>query len=83
MLLLLFHLGDERYIIDSIKVIEIIPQVQLRKRYKAPKYVAGVFNYRSKIVPALDLCYLIGDYPCRHCLSAVATLEIEQMIKEM
>ena len=69
MLLLLFHLGDERYAIDSTKVVEIIPQVLLRKLYQAPKYVAGVFNYRSKIVPAIDLCYLIGEYPSRHCLS--------------
>ena len=69
MLLLLFHLGDERYAIDGTKVVEIIPQVLLRKLYQAPKYVAGVFNYRSKIVPAIDLCYLIGEYPCRHCLS--------------
>ena len=69
MLLLLFHLGDERYAIDGTKVVEIIPQVLLRKLYQAPKYVAGVFNYRSKIVPGIDLCYLIGEYPCRHCLS--------------
>ena len=69
MLLLLFHLGDERYAIDSQQIVEIIPQLALRKLYQAPKYVAGVFNYRSKIVPAIDLCYLIGDYPCRHCLS--------------
>lgn len=69
MLLLLFHLGDERYAIDGTKVVEIIPQVLLRKLYQAPKYVAGVFNYRSKIVSAIDLCYLIGEYPCRHCLS--------------
>ena len=69
MLLLLFHLGDERYAIDGTKVVEIIPQVLLRKLYQAPKYVAGVFNYRSKFVPAIDLCYLIGEYPCRHCLS--------------
>ena len=69
MLLLLFHLGDERYAIDSKQIVEIIPQLSLRKLYQAPKYVAGVFNYRSRIVPAIDLCYLIGDYPCRHCLS--------------
>ncbi|MDJ0508189.1 MAG: chemotaxis protein CheW [Crocosphaera sp.] len=69
MLLLIFHLGDERYAIDSKQIVEIIPQLDLRKLYQAPKYVAGVFNYRSKIVPAIDLCYLIGDYPCRHCLS--------------
>ncbi len=69
MLLLLFHLGDERYAIDSKQIVEIIPQLSLRKLYQAPKYVAGVFNYRGKIVPAIDLCYLIGDYPCRHCLS--------------
>ncbi|MEA5535717.1 chemotaxis protein CheW [Crocosphaera sp. XPORK-15E] len=69
MLLLLFHLGDEKYAIDSKQVAEIIPQVLLRKLYQAPKYVAGVFNYRGKIVPAIDLCHLIGGYPCRHCLS--------------
>lgn len=69
MLLLLFHLGDEQYAIDSQQVVEIIPQILLRKLYQAPKYVAGVFNYRGKIVPALDLCYLIGGYPCRQRLS--------------
>ncbi|ACK65495.1 CheW protein [Rippkaea orientalis PCC 8801] len=69
MLLLLFHIGDEKYAIDSTQVVEIIPQVPFRAVYQAPKHVAGVFNYRGKIVPAIDLCCLISGRPCRNCLS--------------
>jgi chemotaxis-related protein WspB len=68
-LLLLFHLGDEKYAIDCKQVVEIIPQVLLKKLYQAPEYVAGVFNYRGRIVPAIDLCFIIRGDCCRRCLS--------------
>lgn len=69
MLLLLFHLSNDLYAIDSAQVVEIIPLVILRKLYHAPEYVAGLFNYRGKIVPVIDLCHLIQGYPCHLCLS--------------
>lgn len=69
MLLLLFHVGENLYAIDTEKVIEIIPMVLLRKIEPAPDYLAGVFNYRGSIVPVVDLCRLIRGEPCQVCYS--------------
>jgi chemotaxis-related protein WspB len=70
MLLLLFYLGNERYAVDGVQVVEIIPQVNLRKIFGASDYVAGIFNYRGMIVPVVDLCQLIQGNHGRLCLSS-------------
>ena len=59
MLLLLFHLGSELYAIESSQVIEIIPTVNLRPLHHVPDYVAGLFNYRGKFIPVIDLSQLL------------------------
>jgi chemotaxis-related protein WspB len=65
MLLLLFHVDEDIYAIDSTHVTEVLPLVMLRKVYQVPGHVAGVFRYRSCIVPVIDLCKLIRNEPCR------------------
>ena len=69
MLMLLFYAGDDLYALDSSQVVEAIPVVKLRKVHHAPDYVAGLFNYRGKIVPVIDLCHLIQGKPSRSHLS--------------
>lgn len=69
MLLLLFYAGENLYALDSAQVVEVIPMVMLRPIHHAPDYVAGVFNYRSSIVPVIDLSYLIQGSACRSHLS--------------
>ncbi|WP_013320798.1 chemotaxis protein CheW [Gloeothece verrucosa] len=69
MLLLLFYLGDQLYAIDSLRVVEVIPRVNVRKLYQAPDYVAGLFNYRGRVIPVIDLSLLIQGKPCSLCLS--------------
>ncbi len=69
MLMLLFHVGNDRYALACSQVVEVIPLIELRKLHHAPEYVAGLFNYRGSIVPVLDLCNLIQGSCCRHCLS--------------
>jgi chemotaxis-related protein WspB len=59
MLLLLFHIADHLYAIDTAQVTEVIPCMILRKVQAVPDYVAGVFNYRGEIVQVIDLCELI------------------------
>jgi chemotaxis-related protein WspB len=59
MLLLLFHIDDHLYGIDTAQVAEVIPCMMLRKIQSVPDYVAGVFNYRGQIVQVIDLCKLI------------------------
>lgn len=43
--------------------------VILRDIPHAPHYVAGLFNYRGTIVPAIDLCRLIKGTPSQSALS--------------
>jgi chemotaxis-related protein WspB len=65
MLLLLFHIGDHLYAIDTAQVTEVIPCMMLRKIQSVPDYVAGVFNYRGQIVQVVDLCELIQGISSR------------------
>jgi chemotaxis-related protein WspB len=68
-LLLLFYAGDERYALETKRVVEVVPLIALKKLHHAPEYVAGLFNYRGQIVPVIDLCLLIQGTPCRGHLS--------------
>ncbi len=67
--MLLFYVGDERYAIASKRVVEVLPRVALKKLHQAPPYIAGLFNYRNRIVPVIDLSHLIRGNPCRSYLS--------------
>ncbi|GAA6621205.1 chemotaxis protein CheW [Scytonema sp. NUACC26] len=80
MLFLLLNIDNQLYAIASQQVVEVLPLVILKTLPHTPKYVAGVFNYRGRIVPVLDLCQLMHDRPCcenfstrivliKHCLS--------------
>lgn len=69
MLMLLFYVGDDRYALESKQVIEVIPKVALKTLHQAPNYMPGLFNYRSRLVPVIDLCHLIRGNSCRSYLS--------------
>ena len=69
MLMLLFYVSKDLYALESSRVVEVIPRVALRKVHHVPEYVAGLFNYRGKIVPVIDLCHLIRSTSSRLCLS--------------
>ena len=69
MLMLVFQLGDDRFALDTSRVVEIVPSLILRRLPHAPNCVAGMFNYRGTIVPVIDLCRLALDHDCKDCLS--------------
>jgi chemotaxis-related protein WspB len=69
MLVLPVRLHTDRYAIDSRRVVEIIPTVPLRAVPHAPPTIAGLLNYRSRIIPVLDLRQLIAGSPCPPALS--------------
>ncbi|TAF07300.1 MAG: chemotaxis protein CheW [Nostocales cyanobacterium] len=69
MLMLLCCVGKDLYAIGTSCIVEVIPRVALRKVHHVPEYVAGLFNYRGKIVPVIDLCSLIRGTSSRFCLS--------------
>ena len=69
MLILLFYVGDERYALLGRQVVEVISLVELKTLARSPNYVAGLLNYRGKIIPAIDLCQLIAERPYHPYLS--------------
>jgi len=64
MLLLVFHVKEDCYAIDSINVKEVIPLLNLQSISKAPEYVAGLLNYRGTSVPVIDLCQFLKGKQC-------------------
>jgi len=62
MLFVLFYVGDDRYVVDAKKVIEIVPLVKLSSFPNTADYVAGLCNYRAVPVPVIDIhCLLEGS----------------------
>jgi chemotaxis-related protein WspB len=61
MLLLKFQIGQSAYAVDSARVEEVVPCVQLRAVPHAPAYLPGVFHYRGKVIPVVDLGLLLGS----------------------
>ncbi len=69
MLFLLFKLGEHRYALEAGRIVEVVPLLTLRRLPKAPKGLVGIFNYRGRPVPAVDLCELTVGQPARERLS--------------
>ncbi len=69
MLFLLFQLGEGRYALEASRVVEVVPLLALERLPQAPKGLAGIFNYRGRPVPAVDLCELTVGHPARERLS--------------
>lgn len=69
MLFVLFHLGQERYALEAARVVEVVPLLALKRFPQSPRGVAGVFIYRGRPVPALDLCELTVGRPAQEHFS--------------
>jgi chemotaxis-related protein WspB len=69
MMFLLFHLGKDRYVLEARHVIEVLPLLELKQIPEAPRGVAGIFNYRGRPVPAIDLSELALGQPAGQRLS--------------
>lgn len=69
-LLLLLAVADQLYAIDTQSVVEVIPQVILRPVPEAPAHQSGVFNFRGRVVPVVDVTQLIAGRPCAGHLSS-------------
>jgi chemotaxis-related protein WspB len=69
MLFLLFQIGNDRYALEARQAVEVLPLVSLKKIPQSPRGVAGIFNYRGRPVPAIDLSDLTFGSPARERLS--------------
>jgi chemotaxis-related protein WspB len=69
MLFLVFSLGNDRYAIDAVQVVEILPLVNWKSLPGAPPGLAGIIDYRGNPAPLLDLSELALGTPSRKWLS--------------
>ena len=61
MQLLTFTIADQPYAIESRRVIEVLPLVAARAIPLMPAYVRGMFTYRGRFVPLIDLARRLSD----------------------
>ncbi len=72
MLFLLFQLGKDRYALEASRVVEVVPLLEMKQLPQAPRGVAGLFNYRGRPVPAVDLSALTLGHPaCERCSTRI------------
>ena len=76
MLFLLFQLGRDRYALEASRVVEVVPLLELKRLPKAPPGVAGIFNYRGRPVPAIDLSEMTLGQPASERHSAKGLLVV-------
>ena len=69
MLFLQFQLGQDRYVLDSSQVVEVLPLLGIKQIPQAPAGVVGAFNYRGKPVPVIDLSVLALGRPAQRHMS--------------
>ena len=60
----IFHIGKERFAIDTRSIVEVIPGIAARPVPAAHRALVGVIDYRGDVVPVLDLCRLFGRGDC-------------------
>lgn len=58
MVMLLFHVGDERYACSCDQIVEIIPQTSLKQVTHSAPYLAGLLRYGSSFIPVVDFSQL-------------------------
>lgn len=67
--LLTFTAGGQTYAIEATSVVEVLPNVPLRPLPRVPEYVAGVFGYRGRMIPVVDLSRRLTGTPAVSRLS--------------
>lgn len=68
-LLLLFRVGQKRYALEALSVVEVIPRVNLSAVHQPPPHVVGQLNYQGQLVQVLDLSQCLGQQSSRAVLS--------------
>jgi chemotaxis-related protein WspB len=69
MQLLTFTVAGHAYAIESRRVIEVLPLVPARPIPHTPDYVRGIFTYRGRLVPLVDLGRRLAAGPLEERLS--------------
>jgi chemotaxis-related protein WspB len=78
MQLLSFSVAGQPFAIESRRVIEVLPLVPARPLPRAPDYLVGIFTYRGRLVPLVDLARRLGvAAPAAKLSTRVIVVEFE------
>ena len=55
-----FCVGAEEYVVDILRIREIIRPLPITPLRKGPKYVKGVISLRGSVIPIIDLRHRFG-----------------------
>ena len=69
MLYVRIKIGKEGYVINTNRIVEIVPFAYLRVVPHAPAYLTGIFNYRGETIPVIDLCQMVYGRPSEDKIS--------------
>ena len=69
MLLLQFQIDGDIYAFDVHSIVEVAPFVELKQIPYAPHKIAGVFNYRGKLIPVINLSIIIKNKSINEIMS--------------
>lgn len=74
-----FNLGDEAYVVELLKVREVITPPELTPIPKSPPYVCGLMNLRGIVLTVIDLRKKLGITPIKNqAESSVIIFELEE-----
>jgi chemotaxis-related protein WspB len=82
MAMLLFSVGDNRYVIDNRFILRIIPHVPLKKLPYTSNYVIGLLNFSGKPLPVIDFCQLIEQRAAKKALDSRIIILWDPDLKE-
>jgi len=68
-LFLLVRIGADRYAIDAVNIVEVLPLVAIKRIPRSAPGIAGIFDYRGAAVPAIDLTLLALGHEAKDLLS--------------
>jgi chemotaxis-related protein WspB len=68
MSMLLFHVGEERYVIDYSLIVRVIPQIKLHALINSPSYLEGFLLIENHSIPVINFCWLIANRKARFAL---------------
>jgi purine-binding chemotaxis protein CheW len=79
--LVTFHIGEEEFGVEILKVQEIIRMMNITRVPKAPDFVEGVINLRGKVIPIIDLRKRFGMLAQEHDKhTRIIVIEINKVI---
>lgn len=78
--LILFNLDNKPFGLDVTAVQEILPQVAVRQVPRSAEYIQGVFDFRGKIIPLINLRQLLSLAHVSHIGNVIVVRHHSQLM---